>query len=59
LPMAQLLSTGAAQGIMPDYVGKLLAVFDDTTNDKGQPTESSSSSVIAPSSLIEPLRNED
>jgi LuxR family maltose regulon positive regulatory protein len=26
-PMAQLLSVAAAQGIMPDYIGKLLAVF--------------------------------
>ena len=27
LPMARLLSAAAAQGIMPDYVGKLLAAF--------------------------------
>ena len=27
-PMARLLSEAAAQGIMPDYTGKLLAVFD-------------------------------
>ena len=27
-PMAQLLSEAAAQGIMPDYVGKLLAAFE-------------------------------
>ena len=28
IPMAQLLSEAAAHGIMPDYVGKLLAVFE-------------------------------
>ena len=28
MPMAQLLSEAAAQGIMPDYVGKLLAAFE-------------------------------
>jgi LuxR family maltose regulon positive regulatory protein len=27
-PMAQLLSAAAAQGVMPDYIGKLLAVFE-------------------------------
>ena len=27
LPMAQLLSEAAARGMMPDYVGKLLAAF--------------------------------
>ena len=28
LPMAQLLSEAAARGIMPDYIGKLLAAFE-------------------------------
>ena len=28
MPMAHLLSAAAAQGIMPDYTGKLLAVFE-------------------------------
>jgi len=28
VPMARLLSETAAQGIMPDYIGKLLAVFE-------------------------------
>lgn len=28
LPMAQLLSEAAAHGVMPDYTGKLLAVFE-------------------------------
>jgi LuxR family maltose regulon positive regulatory protein len=28
LPMAQLLSEAAARGMMPDYIGKLLAVFE-------------------------------
>jgi len=37
LPMAHLLSEAVAQGIMPDYVGKLLAVFEaeaQTSKDK-------------------------
>ncbi len=28
LPMARLLSEAAAHGVMPDYIGKLLAVFE-------------------------------
>ncbi len=28
IPMAQLLSEAAVHGIMPDYTGKLLAVFE-------------------------------
>ncbi len=28
LPMAQLLSEAAAHGMMPDYIGKLLAAFE-------------------------------
>jgi LuxR family maltose regulon positive regulatory protein len=50
LPMAQLLSEAAAQGIMPDYVGKLLAVFaDEEQKDK----DKSSSPGAQP--LVEPL----
>jgi len=52
-PMAQLLSEAAAHGIMPDYVVKLLAAFQDVTKDEGRTTELAS--VIRPSSLIEPL----
>src|SRR5437773_6388653 len=28
IPMAQLLAEAAAHGMMPDYIGKLLAVFE-------------------------------
>jgi len=52
-PMAQLLSEAAAHGIMPDYVVKLLAAFQDVTKDEGRTTELAS--VIRPSSLVEPL----
>ena len=31
LPMAELLAEAAARGIMPDYVGRLLAAFADLT----------------------------
>jgi LuxR family maltose regulon positive regulatory protein len=57
-PMAQLLSEANAHGIMPDYVGKLLAAFEDATKDHSarRTTEPSpSSSVVRPSSLVEPL----
>jgi LuxR family transcriptional regulator, maltose regulon positive regulatory protein len=49
-PMAQLLSGAAAQGIMPDYTGKLLAVFEaeeQKSEDKSYPSKAQP--------LIEPL----
>jgi LuxR family maltose regulon positive regulatory protein len=49
-PMAQLLSEAAAHGMMPDYVSKLLAVFEA----EEQKDEDESSLPIA-QSLIEPL----
>ncbi|UCC54994.1 MAG: hypothetical protein JSV68_14155 [Anaerolineaceae bacterium] len=56
LPMAQLLSAAVAQGIMPDYTSKLLVAFTDTTKDERRTAASfPSSSVIHPSSLVEPL----
>ncbi len=50
LPMAQLLSEAAAQGIMPDYTGKLLAVF-------GTEAQTSEDNSYLPTAqpLIEPL----
>ena len=53
-PMAELLSEAATRGIMPDYVGKLLAAFQHVTKDEGR-TTALSSSVARPSSLVEPL----
>jgi LuxR family maltose regulon positive regulatory protein len=49
-PMAQLLSEVAAHGIMPDYIGKLLAVFEaDERKSEGE-------SYLPPAQpLIEPL----
>jgi ATP/maltotriose-dependent transcriptional regulator MalT len=56
LPMAELLSEAAAHGMMPDYIGKLLAACEDATKDRGRTTKSfPSSSVFRPSSLVEPL----
>jgi len=50
LPMAHLLSKAAAQGIMPDYTGKLLAVFD------AEEHEIEGKSYLPPAQpLIEPL----
>jgi LuxR family maltose regulon positive regulatory protein len=50
IPMAQLLSAAAAHGRMPDYIGKLLAVFE-AENQKSEDT--SSQPPARP--LIEPL----
>ncbi|MBU4449659.1 MAG: LuxR C-terminal-related transcriptional regulator [Proteobacteria bacterium] len=53
IPMAQLLSEAAAHGIMPDYIGKLLAVFEA----EEQKSEDKSYLPPAPPAqpLIEPL----
>jgi LuxR family maltose regulon positive regulatory protein len=58
LPMAHLLSEASAHGMMPDYIGKLLAAIEDATKDRSarRTTEPlPSSSVLRPSSLVEPL----
>jgi LuxR family transcriptional regulator, maltose regulon positive regulatory protein len=53
LPMARLLSEAAAHGVMPDYIGKLLAVFE------AEEQKSEDKSILPPvspaQSLIEPL----
>ena len=55
-PMARLLSEAAARGVMPDYIGKLLAAFQGVMNDEGQTTALSSSVTRSgPSSLVKPL----
>ncbi|MFZ0544391.1 MAG: LuxR C-terminal-related transcriptional regulator [Candidatus Promineifilaceae bacterium] len=53
LPMAQLLSDAAAQGIQPDYTGKLLAAFETAVP---QPNPRPTLPPAAPShSQVEPL----
>ncbi|MEM7031815.1 MAG: LuxR C-terminal-related transcriptional regulator [Chloroflexota bacterium] len=54
-PMAHLLSELAARGTMKDYVGKLLATFENPAHDDQQMSEPSPSNNQHPSSLIEPL----
>ncbi len=50
MPMAHLLSAAAAHGIMPDYTGKLLAVFE------AEQQKSENKSYLPPAQpLIEPL----
>jgi LuxR family transcriptional regulator, maltose regulon positive regulatory protein len=49
MPMAQLLSQAAAQGIMPDYIAQLLAVFEAETHN-GEHT-----SYLRPAALVQPL----
>jgi LuxR family transcriptional regulator, maltose regulon positive regulatory protein len=53
MPMAQLLSDAAAHGIMPDYIGKLLAVFE-AEEQKSQDT-SYRPRASPTQTLIEPL----
>ncbi len=52
--MAQLLAEAAVRGMMPDYIGKLLAAFQGVTHDEGH-TPQLAPSVLRPSSLVEPL----
>jgi LuxR family maltose regulon positive regulatory protein len=56
-PMVRLLSEAAARGIVPDYIARLLAAFEDMTKDGGRRAENEiPSSVVRPSStLVEPL----
>ena len=58
-PMADLLSAAAAQGQMPDYIGKLLAVLDAEKQRRGlpspRPTALPAASAQPPQSLLEPL----
>src|SRR5579871_2840589 len=49
-PMAQLLAAAAAQGRMPDYTGKLCAVFEAEAQQHAAPA-----SLPSAQSLIEPL----
>jgi LuxR family maltose regulon positive regulatory protein len=54
--MARLLLEAAARGIMPDYARRLLVVFETETKDERRRTKArDSSSVLRPSSLVEPL----
>ena len=48
LPMARLLSEAATQGIMPDYIGKLLAVFEA----EEQPGRRAKTNLICPLSFL-------
>ena len=50
VPMAQLLSAASADGVMPDYVGKLLAVFESE-----EQTSEDKTSVLSAQHLVEPL----
>ncbi len=52
-PMAHLLSRAAARGVMPDYIRRLLAVFE--AEGGAPPQEAASDSASATSPLVEPL----
>lgn len=53
LPMVQLLSEAAIQGILPDYVGKLRAAFKAEQSESAR--DSHRPAHISPQPLIEPL----
>jgi LuxR family maltose regulon positive regulatory protein len=53
--MARLLREAAARGIVPGYVGRLLAASEGGTKDKGRTTEILSVVDRPPSPLVEPL----
>lgn len=53
LPMFKLLSEASAQGLMPDYIGKLLAAFD--TEGRESTGKSYPAAQVSSQSLIEPL----
>ncbi len=57
LPMAQLLSEAAAHGVMPDYIGKLLAVFE--VGKRKSHGKSNLPPAPAAQSLTEPLSNRE
>ncbi len=52
-PMAQLLAEAVTRGIMPDYTGKLLAVFEAEEQKSGDKSPLSTAPLAQP--LIEPL----
>jgi LuxR family maltose regulon positive regulatory protein len=67
-PMAQLLVRAAARGMMPDYTARLLAAFEDATQDRSarrttelppaslaQPAQRRDGQVSAAEGLVEPL----
>jgi LuxR family maltose regulon positive regulatory protein len=55
LPMARLLSTAVAQGIMPDYCGKLLAAFAAIEFDALRPGKADQPPVSPAQPLSQPL----
>jgi LuxR family maltose regulon positive regulatory protein len=54
-PMAQLLSEAAARGIMPDYSGKLLAVFEAEGQKSDADSDLHPASAPGVQPLLEPL----
>jgi LuxR family maltose regulon positive regulatory protein len=56
-PMAHLLSAAAARGMMPDYIGKLLAVFDAETQQRETMLSRPPTPPAQP--LVEPLSHRE
>ena len=55
IPMAELLRAAAIQGIMPDYTGKLLAVFGIEKPSRLDQMDSTHPAAAGSKSLIKPL----
>ncbi len=53
VPLAQLLSAAAAQGVKPDYIAKLLPLFE--TEKQSQPAEAQATKSLPPAPLTQPL----
>jgi len=53
IPMAELLSEAAVDGLMPDYTSKLLAILEDEEKNREDNTFLDSDLLVQP--LIEPL----
>jgi LuxR family maltose regulon positive regulatory protein len=59
-PMAMLLGEAAAQGIAPDYAGRLLAAFGGVTKGEGRTTNgANSSSDVRRLPMVEPLTDRE
>ncbi|NJN84771.1 MAG: response regulator transcription factor [Caldilineaceae bacterium] len=54
-PMAQLLSAAAARGILPDYVGRLLAAFERQRHMQPEAASANVNAALPVQPLIEPL----
>jgi LuxR family maltose regulon positive regulatory protein len=58
-PMATLLRQAASRGIVPEYASRLLAAFETPARDERPEVGETSSPVVRPSLLVEPLTDRE